>query len=91
MKCEKLPGGRQRACRSFKVVKEEPGIVPRTLLFKKERHREAHHRVELEFHQPYMKFAPIGTWTQPRGRGLQSAMAGTRNSSLQFGSDFMEN
>lgn len=40
-----------------------PGIVRRTIIIHKERHREAGHRIKLDFNQPIMQFAAEGKWT----------------------------
>ncbi len=47
----------------FQLGLRRPGIVRRTLVLHKERHREAGHRIKLDFNQPVMTFDHEGAWT----------------------------
>lgn len=46
----------------FLLGMRRPGIVKRVLVLHKERHREAGHRVPLDFNQPMMTFEHEGFW-----------------------------
>lgn len=46
----------------FVLGMRRPGIVRRVVVVHKERHREAGHRVKLDFNQPVMTFEPEGFW-----------------------------
>jgi len=47
----------------FLLGLRRPGIVQRTLVLHKERHREAGHRIKLDFNQPVMTFGSHGKWS----------------------------
>lgn len=46
----------------FLLGERGPGIVERSIVVHKERHRGAGHRISLEFNQPIMQFGTPGTW-----------------------------
>jgi replicative DNA helicase len=51
-----------------------PGIVQRTLVLHKERHREAGYRIKLDFNQPVMTFEHSGAWAT-RAQAINAASA----------------
>ena len=46
----------------YLLGKKSPGIVRRTLVVHKERHRDPAHKVKFDFNQPVMTFEPEGFW-----------------------------